>query len=217
MKNLTKIGLSVAMILALSLGFNGCGSSSSNPPPADPPKSTTKTKLSGNLGTSYAMYKAPWYDKIVPRAYADGFGQIKKAVAIPIVGSESEISEAKEVTINSDGTFSIDLQKKFSWEEDGETQTKEASWIILMEKNDGTINFLSIPNADDSESLVSLPISKTTDDIDLGDIDSSSDEGKSSKKLNDLSSKVSYNINELNSLASLDDTMKSVVNAYVNN
>ncbi len=211
MKLTTSI-LSFAVITALSL--SGCGGGSSSDT-TSPTSNLDKTKLSGNLGTSYAFYKAPRYRSLFATpAYAAGFGQIKKAVAIPIADGHTLIENSKEVTIKDDGTFVAKLDKKYTHPEYGEF---ELTWIIILEKTDGTYNFLSIPNSDNSDSLVNLPISKTTADIDLGEISNSSDEGRSSKNLSDISSKVTYNINELNSLATLDDTMKSIINAYVNN
>jgi hypothetical protein len=212
MTKIKTLGISLAVVTAIS--FSGCGSSDSTTPPVE---DTTTTSLSGNLGTSYAMYKSPWYDNILTKAYAAGFGQVSKAIAIPLLNGEIDIGEAKEVTINDNGTFSVALKKQFTWEEDGENITADASWIILMEKTDSSINFLSIPNANGSESLINLPIGKSTSDIAFGDIENSADEANTNLKLDGLSEKVSYNINDLTSLSTTDDVAKAAVNSYKNN
>jgi len=214
MQSLKSKILSFSISAVLSLSLVGCGNNDNNNNGGE--KSSNSTKLSGSLGSSYAFLQKPWYKNLFATpAYAVGFGKITKAVAIPIAGNYTLIDKAKEVTINSDGTFSVSLEKQTTDPETGEKV--DLNWIVLLIKSDGTINFLSIPTADNSDSLVNLPIAKTTADIDLGEIDNNNDEGKSSKNLNNLSSKVTYNINELNSLATLDDTMKSIVNAYINN
>ena len=211
MKLTTSI-LSFAVITALSL--SGCGGDSSSDTTTD--SNLDNTKLSGNLGTSYAFYKAPWYRSLFATpAYAAGFGQVKKAVAIPLADGYVLMENAKEVTINSDGTFSVALDRQVTDPDNG--QKVDLNWIIILEKTDGTYNFLSIPNNDGSDSLVNLPIAKTTADIDLGDIDNSSDEGRSSKKLDDIASKVTYDINQLTVLSKTDDVVKAVINQYRNN
>jgi hypothetical protein len=203
--NLKNYLLSIATISML--GFSGCGSSGDQ-------NQDASVSLGGSFGSGYAYYKAPWYKNIIPKAYATGFGQIEKAVVIPIVNGEAILEEMKDVTINSDGSFSVNLNKALMF--DGESY--EANWIILVEKNDGTINFLSIPNNTNDDSLVNFPISQaTSSSISLGSVANSNDEAQANITLTDLSEKVTYNINELNQLATMDDVLKSIVNRYKNN
>ena len=205
-----KFSLSLALLATFS--FVGCGGGSG----ISTPLNSNNTKLSGNLGNGYAFYQIPWYKSLfVTPAYAAGFGKIKKAVAVPIVNGSPFLEKSKEVTIESDGTFEVSLEKSFTDPDTG--NSLDANWIVLLEKNNGSYNFLSIPTSDDSDSLISLPISKTTDDIDLGDVDNSADEAKSSKDLSYLSSKVTYDINNLVALSKTDDVVKAIINQYRNN
>ncbi len=208
-----KISKIASLCLIASTTFIiGCGSGNNS----NNGNNSSKVQISGNLGSTYAFYKTPWYEKILPLAYAANFGQIKNAIAIPLVGSDVIISQAKNVTINNDGTFNVDLAKQIT---DPDTQEKyNLHWIVLLEKLDGSFSFLSIPNSSDSDTLIDFPIGKaTTNHIDLGTIDNSGDEGISSKNLNNLTSDVTMNINQLNNLAKIDDTTKSVINSYKNN
>ena len=201
-----KYSLSLALLVALS--FVGCGGGSVSTPTSSDPK------ITGDLGNSYAYYKPKWYENIITKAYASGYGQVKKAVAIPMLNGHVDITSAKEVTINSDGTFSAALPKKMEFE----GESIEANWIVLLEKLNGTVKFLSIPNAAGTDSLLTFPMSKTISNINLGDIGSDgSDEGKSSINLSQVASKVTYNINDLTALASTDDVAKAVINQYKNN
>jgi hypothetical protein len=209
-------------ILALSTAsiITGCGGGGDSTPLVNSDINTTsadKINLSGDFGENYALYKAPWYKKILTKAYANSFGSIKKAVAIPLDGTMPIFEKIKDLTIDEDGSFSVDLDKKFTFSEEGETQTVNLNWLILIEKSDGSISFLSIPNDDLSESLVSLPISQAKSNLSLGVVSNSADEGRSSLKLNELTQKTNYSIDELNSLATADDVIKAIVNSYRNN
>ena len=201
-----KFSISLAILIAFS--FAGCGGGNSTTPTLLDPK------LSGDLGNSYAFYKPRWYESIITKAYASGYGQVQKAVAIPILNGHVDITNAKNITINSDGTFSVALPKKIEFE----GESFEANWIVLLEKTDGSIKFLSIPNAAGTDSLLTFPMSKASSDIDLGSISNdNSDEGRSSINLNQLDSKVTYDLNDLTSLATTDDIAKAVINQYKNN
>jgi hypothetical protein len=215
MKKITLV--SSAVVASMVVGLSGCGSSST-PSATTDTGSSSGVSLSGSLGSSYAYYKAPWYKSFITKAYALGFGQINNAVAIPIINGEAEIAESVDISINSSGEFTANLQQEFSLEEDGETHTAEANWIVLLEKNDGSIDFLSIPNSTGSDSLVNFPISQaTSSSIDLGLVTNNGNEARTDLKLDGLSQKVTYNINELNQLATMDDVLKSIVNRYKNN
>ncbi len=188
----------------------GCGDGSTYSPSAD----NSKINLSGNLGNSYAYYQEPWYHKLFPKLYAQVFGHIEKAIAIPIINGNAELRFLKNVTINSDGSFTISLEKSFTGPDN---KKYPANWILLLVKEDGTYDFLSIPNNDNSESLINLPISNATEDIDVGNINpSQNSEAHTTLNLNDLSTKVTYNINQLEKFSQLDDILKSIANEYRN-
>ena len=122
-----KFTFSLALLIAFS--FVGCGGGGSNTPSSS--LNSDKTNLSGDFGNGYAFYKVPWYRSLFATpAYAAGFGQVKKAVAIPLVDGYVLMEKAKEVTINSDGTFSVDLERQITDPDNGEKV--DLSWIILL-------------------------------------------------------------------------------------
>ena len=117
------------------------------------------------------------------------------------------MSYAKDITIEDDGSFAVTLRKVSG-------AGDKITWMILLEKSDGNIEFLSVPSSDGSESLVNPPLAASTGDLDLGEITSNyaENEGESEKSLNDIKEALSLNINDLTAIAKLDDTLKSVLN-----
>jgi len=201
-----------ALFLATLVGCsNGDNSSDTN-------TSTDSIKVSGNLGEGYAFYRRHWYSSLFfTKAFASEFGKIEKALAIPIVDASADLDDAKEITINPDGSFSVSLEKSLEWEEDGETMTKKIDWVILFQKTDGSISFLSIPKDDATDTLINLPISQALTDINVGYVNNNKDEGESTLHLSNLTKNVNYSLSELNTIASVDDILKSVSNDYLNN
>lgn len=163
--------------------------------------------ISGQFGSSYAFYKKRWYDYFVKTVYAT-YGQIAKSLAVPIISGQGCLEYAQEFEIEADGSFSVELEKSING--------ADANWIILIEETDGDIYFLSIPTVETTESLIVLPVAEATEDIDLGDIDSNDDEAQSEITIDELATKVTYNIEALEEIAEMDNTLKSIVNTYLN-
>jgi hypothetical protein len=88
MRNLKKIGLSIAVISALGLGFSGCGSSGggSNPPPEDPPSGETQT---GKV--------------------ADGY--LDKAKVCLDKNTNGKCDSDEPNTLSTDGSYSLNVDK----------------------------------------------------------------------------------------------------------
>ena len=199
--------LSLAAIAIGATLFLGCSDSGDT----DKKEASEGTvKLSGTFGAGYAFAPVPkWYDSILSPLYAaSGFNEIKKVVAVPIVnGYEVLMHSAQALQVDEDGSFSAELESNYSW-------------VVLLERNDNSIDFITIPaQADSNTTLVNIPIDAATEDLDLGTITNGTveDEATASATLQQLSPRFTFSDTDLQFMADMDNTFKSVSNAYVNN
>ena len=195
--------LSIVVAALLSSLFMGCSDDNNDKVGVDVNKN--EVKLKGSFGSSYAFYEAPWYSISV--LHASSFNDVKNAVAIPLHGRDVVMSEARSLNISSSGDFTVDLGLDYDW-------------IVVLEKSGGDFEFLSIPVGEDSnDTLVEIPIKSAKGDLSIGDVNSvvQSKEASSTKRAEDIIDVLSYNIEDLQAMAKIDDVQKSVVNSYRNN
>jgi len=193
--------LSLATILLAGSFFMGCSDNKEEGTGRDADILT----LSGDFGTAYAYYQAPWYKRLVtPLQAGSSYDSIINSIAIPIASDRIMMDEAIPLDIESDGKFVADI-------------TKDYGWIVLLEKENGLYSFLSIPmSVDSNDSLITFfPKS----DIDFGKVEYKSiyDEADSEENISDIGDKFIFSLEELKDIAVSDDAYKAVANSYRNN
>lgn len=204
--------ISACIMMSLS-ACNGDGvatTSSSTSDSGTTGGTSTAVNLKGTLGSSYSYNQPSFFDRFLRSAIAD-YAQIKKAIAIPKNENGFGYEFAKEIAIGNDGSFSVDLPKKIT----SEGREYTVSWVVLLEKLDGTVEFLSIP-AQNNETLLEIPIANVPSNLDIGTVNSQAGEAQSSSNTTVLANIVSLNVADLQQLAKNDDYLKAAANWYLN-
>ena len=203
-KFLTKKVISITIF---PLILTSCLNGSSSSPTAS---STNTVNISGAFGNSYSYNRNPILEFIFTSAYA-GFGKVNNIIAIPVSQNYVAFEFAKKFNVNSDGTFSLNLEKYIV---DEQGINHKVSWIMLIDRSDGKVDFLSIQSNNDS--LINFPVGDfSNNNFDLGNIENIGDEGVSNISVNDLP--VNLDVESLSNLVKFDDIVKSAVNIYINN
>ncbi len=199
--------ISLALITTSLIGY-GCGGGGGGS------SSSGSVDFSGSFGSDYSFHRKGILDFLIPKAFAS-YGSVKRIIAIPIVNSRIVYEVAKLIDVNSDGTFSVNLEKTYTYN----GTTYKLNWILLIEKTDGDFEFLGISSANDS--LINIPVGDITSGrIDLGVINKSNnrnDEASGDLSLTEFSQYTDLDLNSLEEFVKLDDIVKSVINLYVNN
>jgi hypothetical protein len=205
--------LALAIGTMVSLAFFACGGGGGGVSTTGN-IGTSKLTVSGKLGDDYAIYKPSIWDFIIPKAFAS-YGIVNKIVAIHLVdGEHIEISLAKNIDVNSDGSFSAELEKMYNYQ----GNKYPIYWLLLLDKGNDNFEFIGISGSS-GDSLINLPIGEIkTATLNLGTIQKSDlDEASTSLNLNTLAQNFNLNSTEVENLAKLDDIVKSAINIYINN
>ncbi len=210
----------LALVFVLSCG--GGGSSST------PTSSGNTVTISGNVGSSYTVVSEPsLLDRFFAllssdRAIAAG-PQVDKVWGLPTVDGEvspESFQYKVEIPINSDGTFSVDLPKSVSVDMDGSTVTLDLDWILLLinsqatTKQDMIVGYIAL--SDLSDSLLWMPISSASANIDLGTLSQVGNEARSTTTLSDAASAFTFSLDQLRQIAKTDDVLKNIKNVFAN-
>jgi len=216
----SKWAFSILTLMGISFNFIfiGCGGDGGDTSTSN--TNNGSVEIRGNLGSGYSSAGKLWWlaDIFGTKAIASDFGNVKRMVAIPIIPNYSypAIFIAKEIPVNSDGSFSVSLNQG---EVDPETgKIYPVNYVLLIEKFDGNISIVSIPNNNGSPlSLFPISLAKAYSKIDLGMVnEENSEEGYTDIDLNYFASTTGLNTTFLANIAEEDDTLKSVVNDYIN-
>ena len=215
--------LVVSVAAALSLAGCGGGSGGTAATTTTPTTSvdTTKVVVSGSFGSTYGFFERDWLDYFFPKATA-AFGDVKKLVAVPMMVGDSSISVhqfeyAKIIDVDASGNFSLDLPKQLTVDMEGETETIDVNWLIIVDRIDNTLDFLSVSDGD--ESLLNLPVVNfTSGTLNLGVITRSANsrEAQSSVGFSAIDESSNLTASGVQRLAQSDDALKAISNIYRN-
>lgn len=109
-----------------------------------------------------------------------------------------------EFEINDDGSFSVELNNNYD------------KYIILVmdlsqeKKNDQIVGYINL------DGLILFPEEEIEDNLDLGNMELIEDELTSQTSLEEVVTKFNYNLNELELIGKMDDTLKTLKNHYLN-
>jgi hypothetical protein len=197
--------LSVCFLL---LTLAGCG---------DPLGSRNTVRFSGKLIDSrYSTSAISQSSDSAPTA-RNPLSSIDKLIALPLYGGR--VAPATwlgmlETDISPDGSFSLPILRT-----DAEIETE---WIFMLidsvapDMRDRVVKFVTL--SAEAESLVVMPISEITGDIDYGEIDSGTDgdEAPSSNSYADNSTSFELTASQLVEIAQTDDAYKILKSSFIN-
>lgn len=167
-------------------------------------------KISGSLGTGYTPASGT---KAVLTKADDTI--VDKVVAIPIeipfVASPEIIEDSVTADVNQDGSFNL-------------TVDTSKNWVLLMinsslPRTEQIVSFAALGDTvPGSETMILLPGTDATSDIDMGTLDKSStgDEGVQTDSMTANESSFSLNITQLRQIAQSDNLLKTIKNIYIN-
>ncbi len=204
-------------LIALTI-LTSCSSSSSAPVATG-----AKACISGKVDAGYSVFASRYslqrmLASLGPRQAFAGFAPtVDKVWALPTVNgdiSSGNFSYKKEVQINADGTFSLNLDKQVSHQ----GQLYDVDWILLLinsqaPKASQIVGYIAL--SDTQGSLLRMPIGSSTSNIDLGNIAQTGDEALSSKSIANAGT-YSLSLEQLQQIAKNDDLLKNIKNVYMN-
>ncbi|MGD1822182.1 MAG: hypothetical protein ACPKM0_05380 [Pleomorphochaeta sp.] len=112
--------------------------------------------------------------------------------------------DKSEFEVNDDGSFSVNINNNYD------------KYIILVmdlsqdDKIKQIVGYISL------DGLIMFPIDEINENLDLGTMEAIEDEVNSETSLEDVASSFSYNINELEVISEMDDSLKIIKNHYIN-
>ncbi len=193
-----------SIFLILSIFLASCGGSDSSSPVVV----TGKLSASDYAIASNQHFQRLWALLFEPIAVASST-TVNKIWAIPLYNGEfhpTVFNYVKEITPNSDGSFSIGLDQK--------------GWVLILldtnqaARKDQVVGYVTMTAG--SNGLTALPLSGASGTVDFGDLSKSGDETTSTKDNDDNAAPISITSDQLLALALSDNGIKTVKNAYRN-
>ncbi|MDH5446146.1 MAG: hypothetical protein OEY52_11365 [Gammaproteobacteria bacterium] len=148
--------------------------------------------------------------------YAISGSTIDQVVALPHDRGDiypNMLAEAVVANLNADGSFNLTLRAGYDW-------------LILLKnskaatKEESIVAYVTATAASDSTTMVDMPITKATGNIDLGELiqnPANKEEVKSADgKITDVSAKFNMTAEQLAEMGKQDDAFKNLMNAYLN-
>jgi hypothetical protein len=155
---------------------------------------------------------------------AQGLGKMRvgvstpdSIVAVPCINGEFAFMDLmRNATINSDGTFSIALEKSMQIG----SGDLPVEWVLLLidshvaSRFDRVLGFVALK--DINQSLIKIPVDKAKGDVHLDTLHQNGNEAQSGDSVAQDTSKFSLSISQLQEMMRTGKTLKLAQNAYAN-
>ena len=216
--NIHQAGMVKRLLLSTAIicGISACSDDS------NPPASSVGIKAQVADSANYTVATRPSFVQQMlafvtgKNTYAISGSMIDQVVAIPHTRGDvwpDMLDQAVVSNLNTDGSFNLTLRAGYDW-------------VILLKnskaatKEESIVAYVTAAAASDSTTMVDMPVTKATGDIDLGELiqnPANKEEVKSAEgKITDVSAKFSMTPDQLAEMGKQDDSVKNLLNAYLN-
>ncbi len=225
MKQLSRKHLWVIFCIITSLLLYSCGGGGGGDSNTTSGSTSADTiTVTGSVAQSYTVAsRTSVLDKLIAfftgeKAIAAG-QQVDTIWALPTIDGSiwpESFNYKVKISINSDGTFTLNLPKTATVD----NSTFNLDWLLLLinskaqNKTDMIVSYIALNDLTDS--LLWMPISNATDNVDLGQLTPVGNEARSSTTLSDVSNSFTLSLDQLKQIAKSDDVLKNIKNVFLN-